>query len=205
MAIAVTCPACGRQYNVKDEAAGKKFKCKDCGEAVSVPEPGVAGGRADDFGDPYNPYADDDFGVERAPPVSARPPRSSSRGRTSAAGRTAGPGISLIVCGTLCLLVSIGIGILLLVVGATDPPPGAGPEFAMIMTIYGLSIMLIGGGINTVVILGGNSLRTGGSYGMALAGSIVAVIPCVSPCICWPFGIWALVVLNDPDVKASFR
>lgn len=45
-------------------------------------------------------------------------------------------------------------------------------------------------------------------WGVALAGAIISVIPCIgSPCcVCGvPFGIWALVVLNDPAVRAAFR
>lgn len=39
MAIATTCEECGRDYNLKDELAGKKFKCKECGAVVVVPTP----------------------------------------------------------------------------------------------------------------------------------------------------------------------
>ena len=44
------------------------------------------------------------------------------------------------------------------------------------------------------------------SYGWAMAAAILAVIPCISPCCCLgiPFGIWALVVLSKPEVKAAF-
>ena len=43
-------------------------------------------------------------------------------------------------------------------------------------------------------------------WGLALAGSILAMIPCGS-CCCFtlPFGIWALVVLVNKDVKAGFQ
>jgi hypothetical protein len=45
------------------------------------------------------------------------------------------------------------------------------------------------------------------SYGLAMTASIVAMIPCISPCciLGLPFGIWALVILNRPEVKAAFR
>lgn len=39
MAIATSCQDCGRDYKLKDELAGKKFKCKDCGAVVVVPAP----------------------------------------------------------------------------------------------------------------------------------------------------------------------
>lgn len=35
MSIAVQCPKCGRGYKVRDELAGKQFKCQ-CGEVVAV-------------------------------------------------------------------------------------------------------------------------------------------------------------------------
>ncbi len=38
MAILVTCP-CGKQFNVKDELAGKRGKCAGCGKVVTVPIP----------------------------------------------------------------------------------------------------------------------------------------------------------------------
>ena len=31
------CPACGKTLNVKDEMAGKKGKCPNCGAKVTVP------------------------------------------------------------------------------------------------------------------------------------------------------------------------
>ena len=43
-------------------------------------------------------------------------------------------------------------------------------------------------------------------WGMAVAASILAMLPCVSPCciIGLPIGIWCLVVLMRPEVKDSF-
>lgn len=35
MSIAVHCPKCGKGYQVRDELAGKQFKCQ-CGEVVAV-------------------------------------------------------------------------------------------------------------------------------------------------------------------------
>ena len=37
MAIEVTCSGCFRPYKVKDDAAGRKFRCKECGHLVRVP------------------------------------------------------------------------------------------------------------------------------------------------------------------------
>jgi ABC-type proline/glycine betaine transport system permease subunit len=42
---------------------------------------------------------------------------------------------------------------------------------------------------------------------LSLAASIVAMIPCISPCciLGLPIGIWALVVLLRPEVKEAFH
>jgi len=39
MPIQVDCPHCGRNYRLKDELAGKKFRCSDCQEVVTAPVP----------------------------------------------------------------------------------------------------------------------------------------------------------------------
>jgi hypothetical protein len=71
--------------------------------------------------------------------------------------------------------------------------------------VIGLTIIGILGAL--LILIGGLKMKNAQSYGLALTASIVAVIPCVSPCCLLgiPFGIWALVVLNNPDVKAAFR
>ncbi len=38
MAIKVSCGTCGKKYQVRDGVVGKKFKCKECGELVTVPD-----------------------------------------------------------------------------------------------------------------------------------------------------------------------
>jgi hypothetical protein len=47
------------------------------------------------------------------------------------------------------------------------------------------------------------------SFGFVMAMSIAVMLPCVTPSLCCiiglPFGIWSLVVLNQPDVKSSFQ
>ncbi|VAX36414.1 hypothetical protein MNBD_PLANCTO02-463, partial [hydrothermal vent metagenome] len=39
MSIAVKCRECGKQYNVKDTAAGKSFDCRECDNKIRVPRP----------------------------------------------------------------------------------------------------------------------------------------------------------------------
>ncbi|MBC8116611.1 MAG: hypothetical protein H7062_19635 [Candidatus Saccharimonas sp.] len=39
MSIRASCDSCGKQLKVRDEAAGKRVKCPDCGSVVQIPEP----------------------------------------------------------------------------------------------------------------------------------------------------------------------
>jgi hypothetical protein len=45
------------------------------------------------------------------------------------------------------------------------------------------------------------------NYGLVMAAAVVACVPCCSPmCVLGiPFGIWALVVLNNAEVKSAFE
>lgn len=66
--------------------------------------------------------------------------------------------------------------------------------------------LAIGGLLNLLAVFGGFKMRSLSSYGWSMAGAIVSLIPCATGCCCTgiPFGIWALVVLSRPEVKAAF-
>jgi len=58
-------------------------------------------------------------------------------------------------------------------------------------------------------ILGGVRMLSLKSYGLGVCAAISAAIPCISVTACCGLGegigIWALVVLLNPDVKSAFR
>jgi hypothetical protein len=60
--------------------------------------------------------------------------------------------------------------------------------------------------INALIFFGALKMKGLQSYGLANTASILALIPCCSPCLCVgiPLGIWSLVVLRKPEVRASF-
>jgi TRAP-type uncharacterized transport system fused permease subunit len=60
---------------------------------------------------------------------------------------------------------------------------------------------------NMLTLVGGLKMKGLQSHGLAMMASILAVIPCLSPCCLLgiPFGIWSLMVLSKPEVKAAFR
>jgi hypothetical protein len=71
-----------------------------------------------------------------------------------------------------------------------------------------------GGGLLAIVlalliILGGILMCVRRGYALAVFSAVLAALPCLSPSACCIFGIvigiWALVVLFNPAVKAAFR
>ncbi|HVG57714.1 MAG TPA: hypothetical protein VNA24_04115 [Hyalangium sp.] len=70
--------------------------------------------------------------------------------------------------------------------------------------IVGSLLQLALGG---VTFLGGLKMKNLESFGLAMAASIIVIIPLFGSCCCCigiPVGIWSLVVLNKPEVKSSF-
>lgn len=62
-------------------------------------------------------------------------------------------------------------------------------------------------GLSGLTFFGALKMKNLENFGLAMAASIVALIPCFGPCCCIgiPAGIWSLVVLNKPEVKSAFR
>ncbi len=114
------------------------------------------------------------------------------------------------------LMVAAGIGaawqVLSLVLNLMGAGMGAmmrGGEGIPNMLSGGIGIMfsIIGLVMAVVVFMGASKMKNAESYGFAMAAAIIAMIPCVSPCclLGLPLGIWALVVLLKPEVKAAFQ
>lgn len=154
----------------------------------------------------------------------------------AAAGKAKGPGIFLVVVGFLNVLaglVLLGIGVMAMALpGLADKATAqmspaerqkfeadmaklkaqSGQSFEQQMRTGGVFYLIWGvlsllGSI--VTILGGFKMMSLSSYGLAMAGAISALLPCVSPCSCGIIGlaagIWSIIVLMNADVKAAFR
>ena len=67
------------------------------------------------------------------------------------------------------------------------------------------AIRLVGVAIGGFIIFGGIKMKKLESYGVCIAASIVALLPCPFCClITLPFGIWSLVALSSAEVKNYF-
>ncbi len=226
MPIEFRCTECQKLLRTGDDTAGKQAKCPECGGLMTVPSvsetprevppevppaappetPGspfsATGPEPSAVGDPENPYqAPTQYGPAEQMPFGISEAYASSR--------VAGPAIALIVTGALGIAIQVAnFASVFLQIGMMGGGRGAMQPFPIAMPVgimgvqYAVSFIL-----GIVVILGAIKMKNLQSYGFAMAASIIAMIPCISPC-CFlglPFGIWALVVLCDDQVKAAFR
>ena len=96
----------------------------------------------------------------------------------------------------------------------TEIPPGFPPEAAGLLKSYllamepfNLPLNLLALILSVLTLMAGIKMLHRRSYGLVMAGVIVGMIPCLSGCCCTglPFGIWALVVLSNAEVRKSFH
>lgn len=61
-------------------------------------------------------------------------------------------------------------------------------------------------GADITVLIGEIQMKNLRKRSMSMTACVLGSIPCISPCCVLgiPFGIWGLVVLNDPQVRRAF-
>jgi len=124
------------------------------------------------------------------------------------------PSVGLIVTGILNIITGL-VGAIFNMAGMNripfeggNAPPGVNPEMLrMFSGGMGTVFNLVGVAVGVVVLLGALKMKKLESREWSMASAIMAMIPCISPCciVGVPIGIWALVVLNKPEVKNAFR
>jgi hypothetical protein len=93
MSIDVACPECAKVHKLKEEAAGKKFRCKGCQAVVSIPE-------AAEIAEP-DPWDVVDEDAEAPPPMARRrKPQPAKRARSSS---SSGSGMPVTVIVSICI------------------------------------------------------------------------------------------------------
>ena len=128
---------------------------------------------------------------------------------TAGAEQVNGPAMGLIVVAILGALAQAA-GLIMHLAGAATHASSQMPNAAwvnMFSGTIGVVSGVIGLLMSAVVLLGALKMKKLESYGFAMAASIIAMVPCVSPCclLGLPIGIWALVVLMKPEVKSAFH
>ena len=125
--------------------------------------------------------------------------------------RVSGPAITLSVLSGIC------IGLLLLalafdawyVLSGTAGRMARAREGDFLETAIAVRILwsILMVAANAVILAGSLRMKDLRSRGLARAACVLALIPCLGPCfvVGIPFGVWGLVVLNDPQVWSSFE
>ena len=126
-------------------------------------------------------------------------------------------GWALIVIGILGVLMSIGLLIWTIIFGVESNPFAermmSGQQMSDAMKagqkVGYFGALVVGIGWAAFIAFAGVKLRRLESWGLVLTGTILTLLPCCGTqfplcLLSMPVGIWALVVLNKPEVKASF-
>lgn len=102
----------------------------------------------------------------------------------------------------LLVLNLMGVG-MIAAAGVNDPQNGQAMANAVGGTVGSIIALVCSG----LVLFGAWKMKSLESRSMAMAASILAMIPCTSPCclVGLPVGIWCVMTLNDPVVKAVYR
>jgi hypothetical protein len=147
------------------------------------------------------------------PPLNA-PAAGADAGRDAAMQLVKGPVIGLKVTAIVGLvLVAVGLVINILTLSGVQIGMQQinDPQLQKLLSSLGggLGIVqdIIGGLVGVIVLIGASKMKNLQNYQFVLTASIAAMVPCISPCCVFglPFGIWALVVLNKPEVKSQFN
>lgn len=125
-----------------------------------------------------------------------------------------GPAIGLIVVAILMLLGQIA-GIVLQVLGISLGALGMqgqdvnSEQMAWMNMMSGAGAVvggIIGIAIAVVILIGALKMKKLESYAFSMVSSILVMLPCSLCCVIGiPIGIWALVVMNKPEVKSAFH
>lgn len=120
------------------------------------------------------------------------------------------PAIFMMVIAGLSILGNI-LSLVLQILGVSlrGLAPGGGEQERIVHMFSGgagIVFALLGIVVNAIVIFGAMKMKSLGGYALAMTAAILAIVPCSCCCILnMPFGIWSLVVLLNPNVKAAFR
>jgi hypothetical protein len=120
-----------------------------------------------------------------------------------------GPAIGLLVTailGFVFQLLALAINVLGVSFGAMQSGQGE-PWVNLFSGTIGIVSSIVTIAIAGLILYGALKMKKLQGYGWAITASILALVPCVSPCclVGTPIGIWALVVLAKPEVKGAFH
>jgi hypothetical protein len=130
--------------------------------------------------------------------------------RDEARSRLIVPGIALACISGLLIAVFL-LDLVLFASGmplTTGTSTGVPPEMAEWVRPFTIAVCIFAAVANAFNVFAAIQMVRVRSWGLALAGCIVAAIPLTSSACCiltLPFSIWAIVVLVKPEIRAAFK
>lgn len=116
------------------------------------------------------------------------------------------------ICCTIFAVVGLGFMAMVVLGMVIDPDAiadQAPPDEAGKAGFYGFFVVYFAGGLITrlLQIAGAICMFRVRGYSLAMTAAVCALLPCDLYCCALnlPIGIWALIVLNKPEVKAAFQ
>jgi hypothetical protein len=108
--------------------------------------------------------------------------------------------------GVLMQLGAIGWNLLASSLGLTMDREVPEQVAGLVSGVLGIFIAVVSLAVSAFVVWGALQMYQLRSYSIAVAAGVVALVPCLSPCCCLglPAGVWALIVLMNPEVRAAF-
>ncbi len=165
-----------------------------------------------------------DFPTNATPPPFSPPPSSppplrtylpNDGGRALALSEVNGPAIGLMVTAILGAFLAL-VGIVNNLIGTPfnfsgleGMPPQSAEMFRAMQSGYGavgIFFAVLQIALAVFIFFAALKMKALQNHTFCIVACIVALIPCISPCCCVgiPIGIWALIVLNKPEVRGYF-
>jgi hypothetical protein len=184
------CPSCNNKLRITEEMLGAVVQCPLCSLVFTTPTRGGAL--------PDENYLD-------------QPSREQARADLRR------PAIGLLVTGILGTLANVVVSVMAiawlpqLLQGGDNfmyflgVPTGARTQEERRLATLASAVLFAA--LNIFLIVASYKMLRMRSFGLALAGAMLALVNCGSACflLSWPFGIWALRVLLQPKVKRAFE
>jgi phage FluMu protein Com len=216
MPIEFRCSHCGKLLRTGDGTAGRQAQCPECATICTIPGASAPTGPISS-----PPSGGSPFGAIPQQPQTAggteNPYQSPYSTGTlpgqidpTAAQRVVAPAIAMTVTSILGMIIVV-VFLCFMFLGLTLEVKRNHAHQDTAMLIVGVGFWVVTGLIPVVlaiiVWIGAGKMKRLENYNWAMTAAIISVIPCVAPCgiLSLPFGIWALVVLCDSNVKAAFQ
>src|SRR5262245_3078770 len=201
MEYTLSCPSCGGKVRVPASLLGKNVRCPRCQHTYRAEAPADAVDDVEVLDEPRRRRRPRDEDYEED--YDDRPQRLS---RADIRAKVQGPAIGIMVTGWISVaLVVLNLAVTAYAVYQISTMRGAGVRVNWPLVAGRVIGSLIGLAIAILVIRAGSNMRSLRDRRSAMTASILCMLPCTFCITGLPFGIWSLVVLNNPDVQRAFR